>query len=287
MFPELIDPRYFRGAVDDAIEQFVIQWATFLEEAFNPFLQLLDFFESLLLGSPWWLIVGLVSAVAYASARKLSLTVGIVAAMLAIGFLGLWEDGMRTLALMLVCTLVATVIGIPLGILMSWSNRFRALMLPVLDIMQTMPSFVYLIPAIMLFGPGKIPAVLATVVYAVPPLIRLTDLGIRHVDGEIIEAAQSFGANRLQKLFWVQIPLALPSIMAGINQATMMALSMVVIASMIGAQGLGFQVLQGITRLEVGRGLVAGLAIVILAVVFDRITQAFGKRAQAHLHTNS
>ncbi|MFG0465367.1 ABC transporter permease [Pseudomonas putida] len=287
MFPELIDPQYFRGAVDNSIEQFVLQWATFLEETFYPFLQLLNFFESLLLGSPWWLIIGLVSATAYASSRKLALAVLIALAMFAIGFLGLWEDGMRTLALMLVCTLVATLIGIPLGILMSWSDRFRTLMLPVLDIMQTMPSFVYLIPAIMLFGPGKIPAVLATVVYAVPPLIRLTDLGIRHVDGEIIEAAQSFGANRMQKLFWVQIPLALPSIMAGINQATMMALSMVVIASMIGAQGLGFQVLQGITRLEVGRGLLAGLAIVILAVVFDRITQAFGKRAQAHLHTNS
>lgn len=287
MFPELIDPRYFRGAVDTFIEQFVIQWATFLEEAFNPFLQLLNFFESMLINSPWWLVIGVVSAAAYASSRKLSLAVLIALAMLGIGFLGLWEDGMRTLALMLVCTLVATAIGIPLGILMSWSNRFRTVMLPVLDIMQTMPSFVYLIPAIMLFGPGKIPAVLATVVYAVPPLIRLTDLGIRQVDGEIIEAAQSFGANRMQKLFWVQIPLALPSIMAGINQATMMALSMVVIASMIGAQGLGFQVLQGITRLEVGRGLTAGLAIVLLAVVFDRITQAFGKRAQAHLHTNS
>jgi glycine betaine/proline transport system permease protein len=287
MFPEIIDPRVFRGVVDDSIEQFVIQWATSLEEFFYPFLQLLNFFESVLLNSPWWLVVGVVSAAAYASARKLSLAALIAVAMLAIGFLGLWEDGMRTLALMLVCTLVATAVGVPLGILMSWSNRFRAVMLPVLDIMQTMPSFVYLIPAIMLFGPGKIPAVLATVVYAVPPLIRLTDLGIRQVDDEIIEAAQSFGANRMQKLFWVQIPLALPSIMAGINQATMMALSMVVIASMIGAQGLGFQVLQGITRLEVGRGLMAGLAIVLLAVVFDRITQAFGKRAQAHLHTNS
>ncbi|QCY09514.1 proline/glycine betaine ABC transporter permease [Pseudomonas sp. MPC6] len=287
MFPEMIDPSVFRGVVDHSIDQFVIHWATALEEFFYPFLQLLNFFESVLIHSPWWLVIGVVSAAAYASSRKLSLAVFIALAMFGIGFLGLWEDGMRTLALMLVCTLLATGVGVPLGILMSWSNRFRSVMLPVLDIMQTMPSFVYLIPVIMLFGPGKIPAVLATVVYAVPPLIRLTDLGIRQVDGEIIEAAQSFGANRMQKLFWVQIPLALPSIMAGINQATMMALSMVVIASMIGAQGLGFQVLQGITRLEVGRGLMAGLAIVLLAVVFDRITQAFGKRAQAHLDTKS
>ena len=286
MFPEIADPRIFRGAIDDFVDMFVIEWATFLEQFFHPFLQLLNFFESLLLGTPWWLVIGVISAVAYAGARKISLVLWLAAAMLVIGVLGLWDDGMRTLALMLVCTLVSIVFGIPLGIMMSWSDRFRALMLPVLDIMQTMPSFVYLIPAIMLFGPGKIPAVLATVIYAVPPLIRLTDLGIRMVDTEIMEAAQSFGANRLQRLFWVQMPLALPNIMAGINQATMMALAMVVVASMIGAQGLGYQVLQGITRLEVGRGLLAGIAIVILAVVFDRITQAYGRRAQAHLHTN-
>ncbi|WP_298717671.1 proline/glycine betaine ABC transporter permease [uncultured Oceanisphaera sp.] len=287
MFPELIDPREFRGAIDDFVDNFVIEWATFLEQLFNPFLQLLNFFESLLLQSPWWLVIGIISGVAYAGSRKVSLVLWLAGAMMLMGFLGLWEDGMRTLALMLVCTLISILVGIPLGILMSWSNKFRAFMLPVLDIMQTMPSFVYLIPAIMLFGPGKIPAVLATVIYAVPPLIRLTDLGIRMVDSEIIEATESFGANKMQKLFWVQIPLALPNIMAGINQATMMALAMVVVASMIGAQGLGYQVLQGITRLEVGRGLLAGIAIVILAVVFDRITQAYGKRAQAHLHTNS
>ncbi|UTW13056.1 ABC transporter permease [Marinobacterium rhizophilum] len=287
MFPELVDPRVFRGGIDDFVDVFVIEWATFLEQLFNPFLQLLNLFESMLLSSPWWLIVALVGAVAYAGARKWSLVALLCGAMLVMGFLGLWEDGMRTLALMLVCTLISILVGVPLGIFMSWSNRFRSMMLPVLDIMQTMPSFVYLIPAIMLFGPGKIPAVLATVIYAVPPLIRLTDLGIRMVDTEIMEAAESFGANRMQKLVWVQMPLALPNIMAGINQATMMALAMVVVASMIGAQGLGYQVLQGITRLEVGRGLLAGIAIVILAVVFDRITQAYGKRAQAHLHTNS
>lgn len=287
MFPELVDPRVFRGAIDDVVDVFVVEWATFLEQLFNPFLQLLNLFESLLMNSPWWLIVALVGAVAYMGARKWSLVALLCGAMLVMGFLGLWEDGMRTLALMLVCTLISILVGIPLGIFMSWSDRFRSMMLPVLDIMQTMPSFVYLIPAIMLFGPGKIPAVLATVIYAVPPLIRLTDLGIRMVDTEIMEAAESFGANRMQKLVWVQMPLALPNIMAGINQATMMALAMVVVASMIGAQGLGYQVLQGITRLEVGRGLLAGIAIVILAVVFDRITQAYGKRAQAHLHTNS
>ncbi|EMO3441612.1 ABC transporter permease subunit, partial [Pseudomonas aeruginosa] len=149
--------------------------------------------------------------------------------------------------------------------------------MPLLDIMQTMPSFVYLIPVLMLFGLGKVPAIFATVIYAAPPLIRLTDLGIRQVDSEVMEAVNSFGANRWQQLFGVQLPLALPSIMAGINQTTMMALSMVVIASMIGARGLGEDVLVGIQTLNVGKGLEAGLAIVILAVVIDRITQAYGR----------
>ena len=156
--------------------------------------------------------------------------------------------------------------------------------LPVLDIMQTMPIFVYLIPFVMLFGPGKIPALMATVVFAVPPVIRLTNLGIRQVDAEIVEAVTSFGASERQKLFSVQLPLAMPTIMAGINQTTMMALSMVVIASMIGAGGLGYQVLQGIQRLEVSRGLFAGIAIVLLAIIFDRIVQSFGKQTQQHLH---
>ena len=171
----------------------------------------------------------------------------------------------------------SVLIGIPLGILSARSNRLRSVLMPLLDIMQTMPSFVYLIPVLMLFGLGKVPAIFATVIYAAPPLIRLTDLGIRQVDGEVMEAINAFGANRWQQLFGVQLPLALPSIMAGINQTTMMALSMVVIASMIGARGLGEDVLVGIQTLNVGRGLEAGLAIVILAVVIDRITQAYGR----------
>ena len=147
---------------------------------------------------------------------------------------------------------------------------------PVLDVMQTLPTFVYLVPVLMLFGLGKVPALLATVVYALPPLVRLTDLGIRQVDASVVEAAQSFGTTRMQRLFSVQLPLARPSIMAGMNQAVMMALAMVVIASMIGARGLGEDVLAGINNMDMGRGLQGGLAIVILAVVIDRITQAYG-----------
>ena len=184
----------------------------------------------------------------------------------------------------LVATLLSIAIGVPTGILMSRSDRLRTVAMPVLDIMQTMPIFVYLIPFVMLFGPGKIPALLATIVFAVPPAVRLTDLGIRQVDAEILEASRAFGASPRQQLFSVQLPLALPSVMAGVNQTTMMALSMVVIASMIGAGGLGYQVLQGIQRLEVSRGLMAGLGIVFLAVIFDRIAQALGRRMQASLH---
>ena len=190
---------------------------------------------------------------------------------------------MATIALMLISTLLAILIGLPIGIAMSRSKTMQSVTLPVLDIMQTLPIFVYLIPFVMLFGPGKIPALLATIVFAVPPVIRLTNLGIRQVDAETVEAVESFGAAPMQVLFSVQIPLALPTIMAGINQTTMMALSMVVIASMIGAGGLGYQVLQGIQRLEVSRGLLAGLGIVFLAIIFDRIMQSVGKRMQKSL----
>jgi len=200
-----------------------------------------------------------------------------------LGVLGVWEAAMATIALMLISTVLAILIGLPIGIAMSRSKTMQSVTLPVLDIMQTLPIFVYLIPFVMLFGPGKIPALLATIVFAVPPVIRLTNLGIRQVDAETVEAVESFGAAPMQVLFSVQIPLALPTIMAGINQTTMMALSMVVIASMIGAGGLGYQVLQGIQRLEVSRGLLAGLGIVFLAIIFDRIVQSFGRRTQKSL----
>ena len=167
-----------------------------------------------------------------------------------------------------------------MGIWLAKSELMRRITLPVLDVMQTMPSFVYLIPAIMLFGLGKVPAVLATIIYAVPPLIRLTDLGIRQVDGEVVEAATAFGGSPGQILFGVELPLATPTIMAGLNQTIMMALSMVVVASMIGARGLGEQVLNGIQTLDVGKGLEAGLGIVILAIVLDRITQGFGQSSR-------
>lgn len=246
----------------------------------QPFLSVLVWLEQVLRQSPWWAVVAVTIAIAWLVSRRIGLSLAMGALLCVIGVLGLWDAGMQTLALMIMAAGLSVVIGIPLGVLMARVDWLRAGMLPVLDVMQTMPSFVYLIPVVMLFGLGKIPAIIATVIYAVPPLIRLTDLGIRLVDREVLEAARAFGANPRQQLFGVQLPLALPNIMAGINQTTMMALSMVVIASMIGARGLGYEVLLGINRLEVGRGLLAGLGIVVLAVLFDRITQSYGQRVR-------
>jgi len=282
-FPELVDMRQVRISIDESFNWIVEHWGETLEQIFLPVVHLLTAIENFLLWLPWYVVVVVIAAMGFAATRSWKIAAGLGIMTFLLGFFGLWEPGMKTIALMLTATLLAVVIGIPLGIWMSRSDRVEKVTLPVLDIMQTMPIFVYLIPFVMLFGPGKIPALLATIVFAVPPVIRLTNLGIRQVDQEVVEAFTAFGSTRRQLLFGVQIPLAMPTIMAGINQTTMMALSMVVIASMIGAGGLGYQVLQGIQRLEISRGLLAGLAIVFLAIIFDRIAQAYGKRMQAHL----
>jgi len=227
--------------------------------------------------TPWWLMLAIVGAIAWHATRRIFSALLIVGLLFLVGAVGLWDKLMQTLALMMVATVISVLLGIPLGILAARSNRLRTVLMPLLDIMQTLPSVVYLIPVLMLVGLGKVPAIFATVIYAVPPLIRLTDLGLRQVDREVMEAINAFGANPWPQVFGVQLPLAMPSIMAGVNQTTMMALSMVVIASMIGARGLGEDVLVGIQTLNVGKGLEAGLAIVILAVVIDRITQAYGR----------
>ncbi|MBF6617046.1 MAG: ABC transporter permease subunit [Candidimonas sp.] len=226
---------------------------------------------------PPWAFLALVAALSWHATRKPVATVLYVACLYLIGAVGLWDKLIQTFSLVLVSTAISIILGIPVGILAARSRILRSVLTPVLDVMQTLPSFVYLIPVLMLFGLGKVPALFATIVYAVPPLIRLTILGLRQVDPTVMEAAQAFGVTRWQMLTRVTLPLARPSIMAGINQATMMALAMVVVASMIGARGLGEDVLAGIQTLDVGRGLQAGVAIVILAIVIDRITQAYGQ----------
>ena len=198
--------------------------------------------------------------------------------MVIMGTFSCWKLSMMTLSLVIAAVIISLAIGIPTGILMARSNIFEQLLRPLLDAMQTMPSFVYLIPALMLFGLGKVPAAFATIIYAVPPVIRLTNVGIRQVPVSVLEAAESLGSSPRQVLFNVQLPLAFPSIMVGVNQTTMMALSMVVIASMIGARGLGLEVLLAINRIEIGKGFQAGLSIVFLAIIIDRITHALAMR---------
>lgn len=286
-FPDLINIHAVRNAIDAWFDGVVGSYGQALETALLPVLRLLNGIEGFLLWVPWFVLIPVVALISFASTRNWRTPIAVAAMLFLTGILGLWQPAMETVALMVMAVSLAILIGIPHGILMSFSNRLQALMLPVLDVMQTMPIFVYLIPFVMLFGPGKIPALLATVVFSAPPLIRLTNLGIRGVDREVIEAVTAYGATPLQRLFAAQLPLATPTIMAGVNQTTMMALSMVVIASMIGAGGLGYEVLQGIQRLDVSRGLFAGVGIVFLAIVFDRLVQAYGKRVQKHLQTGN
>jgi glycine betaine/proline transport system permease protein len=236
--------------------------------------------EKVLLWIPWFVILIVVAFLAWYAIRKWWAAPLMIAFLLIIGSFGYWDLAMMTLAIIIAAVILSLAIGIPTGILMARSDGIANVLRPVLDAMQTMPSFVYLIPALMFFGLGKVPAVFATIIYAVPPVIRLTNVGIRGVPQSVVEAAQAFGATSRQILFEVQLPLAFPSIMVGVNQTTMMALAMVVIASMIGARGLGMEVLLAINRIEVGRGFEAGLSIVLLAILIDRITHAFASRQQ-------
>lgn len=232
--------------------------------------------EDVLLLPPAWLLIALLTGLAWWRTR-LRFALFTVAALALVVGIGLWAETVATLALVIAATLVSLIVGIPLGILAARSDRMERGLRPVLDLMQTMPAFVYLIPAAMFFGLGRVPGVVATIIFAMPPAVRLTNLGIRQVPKDRVEAGLAFGCTERQLLVKVQLPSARPSIMAGVNQNIMLALSMVVIASMIGAGGLGDTVLRGIQRLDVGLGFEGGLGVVVLAVVLDRITQSFGK----------
>ncbi|ODA24021.1 ABC transporter permease [Photobacterium damselae] len=272
-----------RKTLDGAYRSFSREYGDTIEGFFDPLLSFLVWFENLLLDSPWWLVIAVLATLAYVASRSWKLTLGVIISFVLIGVFGMWDNTMRTMSIILVSTLVAIGVGIPIGIAMARSDRVQNSVTPMLDVMQTMPAFVYLIPVVMLLGIGKIPGVIAVVIYAIPPVIRLTNLGIRLVDKEVLEAATAYGANPMQRLFGVQLPLAMPNIMAGINQTIMMALAMVVIASMIGVKGLGQPVLKSITNQYFTLGLLNGLAIVALAIIFDRISQSYAKRTQQHL----
>ena len=280
-FPEswVIGPQV-TDAINVAADWIIINWDAFFDAIKLPVLYLIKGIEAVLLWLPWWVVVAGTGVAAWKIAgKRIAALVGI--SMLLMGFLGLHDLAMLTLALVLTATVIAVGVGLPVGILAAKNDRFETFLRPILDTMQTLPSFVYLIPVLMLLGLGRVPGVFATVVYAIPPMIRLTNLGIRQVDPEVVEAAQAFGSTPAQILVKVQLPMALPSIMTGVNQTVMMALAMVVIASMVAAPGLGIEVFNGIAGLDIGRGFLGGFGIVILAIVIDRISQGFVKIRRA------
>ena len=283
-FPDMSrsDLREFKKTVDFAFTDFSRSYGADIESFFDPLLMFLVWFEKFFINTPWPLIVLGILILAWIGSRSIPVVIGTFLSFMLIGYFGMWEDTMSTLAIILVATFLCISIGIPMGIAMARSNKIQALIVPILDVMQTIPSFVYLIPVVMLLGIGKVPGLIAVCIYAIPPIVRLTNLGIRLVDKDVLEAADSFGANYWQKLFGVQMPLALPTIFAGVNQTIMMALAMVVIASMIGVRGLGVPILQAISNQYLALGLMNGLAIVALAIIFDRVTQEYGNRIQRH-----
>jgi len=283
-FPHMDDDklRALRMVIDDGFRGFTRAYGDGLERFFEPVRYLLIQSERLLLNTPWLIVILVIAALAWLASRRWSIVISSIVTLLLIGYFDMWEDTMRTVSMIFVCTVISLALGIPIGILMARSDRVQSVINPVLDVMQTLPSFVYLIPVVMLLGIGRVPGLIAVVIYAIPPIIRLTNLGIRLVDKEVLEAADAFGSSNWQKLRNVQLPLALPTIMAGINQTIMMALAMVVIASMIGVQGLGQPVLRAINNQYFTMGMFNGLAIVGIAIIFDRISQAFGKRIQKH-----
>jgi len=271
-----------RLCVDSAFRDFTREFGNIIETIFDPLLFFLAQFEQLLLATPWPVFLLGAGALAWLGSRSWKVTLGVILGFFAIGFLDMWTPMISTVTMIATATLLCLTIGIPLGVWMSRSDRAQSMITPVLDIMQTIPSFVYLIPVVMLLGIGKVPGLIAVCIYAMPPIVRLTNLGIRLVDKEAMEAADAFGATYRQRLFMVQIPLALPNIFAGVNQTIMMALSMVVIAAMIGVTGLGLPVLQAVQNQYLSLGMLNGLAIVALAIIFDRVSQAFGTRIQKH-----
>ncbi|MEC5423749.1 proline/glycine betaine ABC transporter permease [Virgibacillus sp. C22-A2] len=278
-----------RTQIGDYVDLFV----SFLDSSLEGFFDLIFFVASrtingiddFLMFMPWWLFILIIVLLGWYFRSVFS---GILYGffIFLIGTFGLWEDMMTTIAIIVTAVLICLIIGIPVGVWMAFSKGSSTILRPLLDAMQTMPSFVYLIPAIFFFGLGNVSAIFATLIYALPPVIRLTELAIRGVDKEVIESAQSFGSSKWQMLRKVQLPQALPTIMAGVNQTTMMALAMVVIASMVGASGLGEQVLISINRIDIALGFEAGISIVFLAIIIDRITNGVADKLQRHRGTN-
>lgn len=284
-FPALNDNtlRDLKKAIDDGFRTFTRGYGEAIESFFSPLQSVLLWSEKLMTKTPWFIVLIVILAIVWFASRSWKIVIGSAITLWLIGLFGMWDDTMKTFSMILVATVLAILIGLPIGIMMARSKRVQAFINPILDVMQTMPSFVYLIPVVMLLGIGRVPGLIAVVIYAVSPMIRLTNLGIRLVDRDVLEAADAFGSSSWQKLFNIQLPLALPTIMAGVNQTIMMALSMVVIAAMIGVPGLGQPVLKAIANQYFTLGVFNGFAIVGIAIIFDRASQAYGRRLQKHI----
>ena len=279
-FPEAISID-IREPIDNAVKYMLLHWNGFFDGLAGLIRGLLKIVGALVNNIPWWLLLIAVFAATLKMSRKPVKAVLYTFLLLFVGAMGYWSMMNQTLTIVVTSVLVSLLIGFPLGVLISFSKRSNKIIRPILDTMQTMPSFVYLIPAVMLLGLGSVPAVLATTIYAIPPIVRLTCHGILQVNSEVVEASRSFGSTKTQTLIKVQIPQAMPTSMTGLHQTIMMAMAMVVTCAMIAAPGLGSEVITGINRLESGRGFAAGIAIVILAIVIDRITQGlFQKRSE-------
>ena len=279
-FPSL-DREYitsFKKFIDNTFREFASNWGEWFTELLSPILWFLIHFEKLLIATPWYIFLSLLSLLLWKATQNWKLILGFLISFILIGLVGMWDDTMRTLAIVVVSTIVCIVIGIPTGILMAKNNLAHKIILPILDLMQTIPSFVYLIPVVMLFGLGKIPGLIAISVFAIPPVIRFTNIGLREVDKDLKETAQALGLRPFHILRLVELSLARNVILGGINQTIMMALSMVVIASMIGVRGLGAQVLNSIGNGYLGLGVISGLSIVALAIIMDRAIQSHNKR---------
>ncbi|MDE2801872.1 MAG: ABC transporter permease subunit, partial [Chloroflexota bacterium] len=278
--------RTIANEVNDSIRWFTRTFDPIISAVSDTVLRMLVELERFLLWLPSAIVIAALALLAWRTVNG-KMALFCVGSFIAIGLVGYWVSAMETVALIIVAVILSIVIAIPIGVLAARSNVIDGMIRPVLDMMQTMPVFVYLVPAVMLFGIGKVPAIFATVIYAVPPAIRLTNLGIRQVTPQVVEAAQSFGTTRRQLLFKVQLPMAIPTIMAGVNQTIMMALAMVVVAAMVGGGGLGEDVLRALNRFQPGEALLGGLAIVALAIIVDRITQAWAKERQQALSTEA
>ena len=267
-----------KKSIDSTFREFASNWGEWFTELLSPIHWLLIHFEKLLIATPWYIFLGLTSLLLWKATQNWKLILGFLISFNLIGLVGMWDDTMRTLAIVVVSTLVCIVVGIPIGILMAKNNLAHRIILPILDLMQTIPSFVYLIPVIMLFGLGKVPGLIAISVFAIPPVIRFTNIGLREVNKDLTETAHALGLRPVHILRLIELSLARNVILGGINQTVMMALAMVVIASMIGVRGLGSQVMNSIGNGYLGLGVISGLSIVALAIIIDRAIQSHNKR---------